>query len=69
MILADALLNAKKYIKEPKYQPKEKMWAYNVYKNGRWTEYFCLSEEACWKAYYVEFGRIKELLLADEKVR
>lgn len=69
MILADALLNAKKYIKEPKWSSKEKMWAYSVYKNNRWTEYFFLVEDDAWTAFYADFRRIKQILLANQKVR
>lgn len=69
MLLAQALLNTKKYIKEPIFQQKEKMWAYRVYKNGRWEEYFFLTEEACWEAFYVDFRRIKDTLLNNQRVR
>lgn len=67
MNLPDALLNAKKYIREPKYYPKEKMWGYEKYAPGYgWTEYFCITEEACWEAFYKQFRAIKESLMNNQ---
>lgn len=64
MILADALLNAKKYIQEPEYCAKERMWGFKRRVNYRWTTYFFITEEACWEAFYKQFRAIKESLLA-----
>lgn len=64
MDLPTALLNAKKYIHEPKYHAKERMWGYEKYANGRWTAYYFLTEEACWEAFYKQFRAIKESLMA-----
>lgn len=63
MNLPDALLNAKKYIREPKYSGQDKMWAYETYKNGRWGKYYFMTEEAAWTAFYTQFRAIKESLL------
>lgn len=67
MILADALLNAKKYIKEPKFHIKENMWGFDVCKKGRYDTYFFLTEEDCWVEFYNQFRQIKELLLANQE--
>jgi len=67
MTLADALLNAKKYIKEPQFHTKENMWGFDVCKKGRWDTYFFLTEKMCWMEFYNQFRQIKELLLADQE--
>lgn len=63
MNLPDALLNAKKYIHEPKYHDKERMWGYERRNHGQWVTYFTITEEACWEAFYKQFRAIKENLL------
>jgi hypothetical protein len=70
MNLPDALLNAKKYIREPEYYPKQKMWGYKKYNPGYgWVEYFSLTEEAAWDAFYKQFRAIKESLMGKEKTK
>ena len=66
MTLSDALLNAKKYIHEPKYCTKERMWGYERRVNGQWTTYFTFTEEACWEEFYKHFRAIKESLMAEQ---
>lgn len=63
MILPDALLNAKKYIREPKYSAKDRMWYYEKQTKDRWTAYYFITEEACWEAFYEQFRAIKEKLM------
>ena len=65
MILPDALLNTKKYIREPKYNATEHMWGYERVVKGQWTTYFTFTEEACWEEFYKQFRAIKESLMAD----
>ena len=67
MSLPDALLNAKKYIREPKYSGQDKMWAYEIYKNGRWGKYYFMTEELAWKSFYAQFRAIKESLLKPKE--
>ena len=67
MILPDALLNAKKYIHEPKYSQKDRMWYYEKYVKGRWTAYYFITEEACWEEFYKQFRAIKESLMATNE--
>ena len=67
MTLSDALLNAKKYIHEPKYHAKELMWGYERYVKGRWITYFTITEEACWEEFYKHFRAIKESLMAGNE--
>lgn len=68
MNLPDALLNAKKYIHEPKYHDKERMWGYERRDHGQWVTYFTITEEACWEAFYKQFRAIKEsLMVGNEK--
>jgi len=67
MILPDALLNAKKYIHEPKYHNKERMWGYERRVNGQWVTYFTFTEEACWEAFYKQFRAIKESLMTGNE--
>ena len=66
MTLPEALLNAKKYIREPKYHEKERMWGYERRVNGQWTTYFTITEEACWEEFYKYFRVIKESLMAEQ---
>ena len=66
MTLSDALLNAKKYIHEPKYHEKERMWGYERRVNGQWTTHFTFTEEACWEEFYKHFRAIKESLMAEQ---
>lgn len=67
MNLPDALLNAKKYIHEPKYHEKERMWGYDRRVNGQWVTYFTITEEACWEAFYKQFRAIKESLMVTNE--
>jgi hypothetical protein len=66
MNLPDALLNAKKYIHEPKYHEKERAWGYERRVNGQWVTYFTITEEACWEAFYKQFRTIKESLMNNQ---
>lgn len=63
MNLPDALLNAKKYINEPRYNNRDKMWVYERYANGRWNMYYFATEEAAWTEFYKQFRAIKESLM------
>ena len=65
MKLYDALLNAKKYIREPKYFPHEKLWAVERHTNKGWQAYYFYSEESAWMEYYNQFRQIKQELLND----
>jgi hypothetical protein len=67
MNLPDALLNAKKYIHEPKYHEKERAWGYERRVNGQWVTYFTITEEACWEEFYKQFRAIKESLMAGNE--
>lgn len=69
MNLPDALLNAKKYIREPAYSAKDRMWAYEKFANGRWGKYYFITEEMAWESFYKDFRAIKESLLGKEKER
>ena len=66
MILPDALLNAKKYIHEPKYHDKERAWGYERRDHGQWVTYFTITEEACWEEFYTQFRAIKESLMNNQ---
>ena len=67
MTLSDALLNAKKYIQEPEYHAKKRMWGYHM-KWGQWDNtIFFTTEEACWEDFYKNFRMIKESLMSGNE--
>lgn len=67
MNLPDALLNAKKYIREPKFHEKEKMWGFDICKKDRWDTYYFLTEEMAWTEFYNQFRAIKESLMGTKE--